>query len=358
MLSRFLVLLLLSILCLSESAMAQKIVYVRAAGNDASDGSTETSANRTIQGALQDAVAGDILDVGPGTFEGATIPFAVTMKGANSGAELARWTAPTLMKSPFVLSKGDVPIEVTFDGITFGQITPVTGKSPNAIVSISNCVFNASKPLTTEGLEWSELVVVGCVFNAKVKDVAAVSDRAVVASGVSVAYLAESYYKDYTKTAVSMQGVLRMAKLQYNEFTNCNSSGAQDCAAIRFDLDNQEPEVEIHKNLISNCKHGIQTSGDVAGKSVSVQFNTFISIPTSFAAIAHKGTGPLNATCNAIQLPKTDRPLERDAMQQAFSKLFIGEIDAFPLNDKAEDVDGSAVGFEPRKDQECSFTKQ
>lgn len=338
-------------------ASAQKIIFVRAGGNDASDGSSESLANKTIQGALQDAVLGDIIDVGAGTFDGAMIPFSITIKGANSGAEMSHWAAPTLMKSPFTLAASETPVEATFDGITFGQITPVTGKSPNAIVSVSNCVFNVSKPLTTEDTDWSELVVVGCVFKAKVKDVSAVAEHAVIADRVSVAYLAETLYSDYTKSAVHLKGVTRLAKLQYNEFTNCNSSGAANNGAVVFDLDGQDTEVEIQKNLMTNCRNGIQTSGNVAGKMISVQYNKFVGIPTSFTAIAHTGTGPLNATCNAIQLPPTEPKPERSVLQETFTKLFVGQIDAFPLNDGAEDAETNAVGFEP-KDNSCTFTKR
>lgn len=345
----------LAFLCLCELSSAQKIVYVRASGNDASDGSSESQANQTIAGAVADAVSGDILDVGPGTFNGSMIPYSLTIKGANSGAALDRWSDPTIIRSPFVLATGESPVEVTFDGVTFGQIIPVTGKSPNAIVSLANCMFNASKAVSTADLEWSEIVVVGCMFKGKMKD-AATAESALNVAGVSVAYIAESYYSGYSKEAISISAVSRLLKLQYNEFTDCNSSGASNKAAIMYDIAGQDVEAEIQKNLIANCKHGIQTSGTVTGRTVSVQYNKFVRIPTLYAAITHVGSGSLNASCNAIELPKIDPPLSESAKRDQFSKLFIGQIEAFPLNDKAEDVDGAAVGFEPNK-SDCSFSK-
>jgi hypothetical protein len=341
---------------LAIPAQAQKIIYVRANGNDAASGLSESSANATIEGAVKHAEAGDIVEIGPGAFEGATIPFSLTLKGANSGADITRWTEPTMMKSTLKLAGSDNPIELTCDGITFGQIVPVAGKSSNAIVSLANCMFNVSKTISTEGLDWSELVVVGCLFKGKIKDVSTVADRALNVQGVSVAYLAESYYNGYAQEAIHIDGVTRLLKLQYNEFTDCNSSGAANRAAIMFSLAGQDAEVEIQKNLITNCKHGIQTSGNVAGKLISVQYNKFVRIPTQYTAITHIGTGPLNATCNAIELPKTDAKPDKGALRDAFVRLFNGQIDAFPLNDNAEDVDGSAVGFEPDK-AHCTFTK-
>ena len=63
----------------------QNTIYVRANGNDANNGATEATANLTIAGALADAQAGDIIDIGAGDFAGATVGYNVTFRGANAG---------------------------------------------------------------------------------------------------------------------------------------------------------------------------------------------------------------------------------------------------------------------------------
>jgi hypothetical protein len=352
---RFVVLLGLFIL-VSTTAHAQKIVYVRMQGNDASDGLSESAANGTIEGALVDAEPGDIVDVGPGLFEGADVRFSVSIRGANSGADITRWGEPTVIKSPLTLGAGENPVELSCDGVTFRQTVPVNGKSPNAVVSLSNCMFNASKTLSTEGLQWGELVVIGCVFKATMKDVSLVTERALNVNGLSVAYLAESSYLGYSKEAIRIASIDRLLKVQYNEITDCNTSATSGSAGLVADLSGLDNEVEIQKNLITNCKNGIQISGNVSGRPISVQFNKIVRIPTGFQAIIHTGTGQLQATCNAVVLPETELKKDRAAQIDAYSKLFSGPIDVFPLNDKAEDEDGSAIGFEPNPKQ-CTFTK-
>lgn len=110
-------------------AMADTI-YVRSGGNDANDGSTELLAKATIQAGINAADAGDVVDIGPGTFtEDVTINDAITVRGTSA--------ASTIIVGPIGVGVSAHTVNITAAGAELRDVT-VTRAGNNTTDWVTN----------------------------------------------------------------------------------------------------------------------------------------------------------------------------------------------------------------------------
>ncbi|MFN4985378.1 MAG: beta strand repeat-containing protein, partial [Ignavibacteria bacterium] len=339
----------------SATALAQQnTIYVRANGNDANNGATEATANLTIAGALADAQAGDVIDIGAGDFAGATVGYNVTLRGANAGMAIANWGAATNITSTVTL--GAPALEVYVEGVSFGAIAPMGGASADALVTLSMCRFTESNALTTAGLDWYELTVVGCAFDGNADNVGPNAASAITASGLDVFFVTESSFDDYAGPGVEVTGSQATVKVTYNNFTNCNTGGATSTGAVALNVSSFTGATRVNKNLFTTCSNGVTTSGALSGKDVTVQYNRFVGTPNGSFAIRNNGTGLLSASCNNYGTDAGNYVQGGGGANDIFvvvGSLLSGSIEAGPFNQIGTDTGGDLPGFEPDGDQQC-----
>ncbi|MBU3742677.1 MAG: hypothetical protein FGM24_10395, partial [Candidatus Kapabacteria bacterium] len=155
---------LLSML-VATSLYAQTTYYVRDGGDDAADGLTPGTALATIQAAVNLAnMPGDVVDVGPGNFDGAALNYDATIFGANAYTPWDQWGPETRITSSFIIGGFAT---VVLEGLTFDANMSPLGYNyyygyPNRL-TISNCLFDES--YTTDIYNINEVVVAGNRFN-------------------------------------------------------------------------------------------------------------------------------------------------------------------------------------------------
>jgi hypothetical protein len=341
--------------------LGQTTLFVRASGNDSNDGTSESTAKRTIAAAVAAANSEDIIDVGEGTFAGATISKSLLLQGANANNALERWSAPTIVNSPLMLSDGAPGVVVTIVGLQFGAVVPIGGRCPNANVTMYNCKFVGSKPLVTSQSGWAELFLTASTFEAKVdatKTGPAAATTALVLGDVGVTVVRENTFRDFTKSAIDVSGTGQILRLSYNEFANCNATKDQLHAAIRIDASGLEQEVTIENSLFTSCATSVSMSGTIAGKTIGVQRNSFRQTPAGSAAIRNLSPTSLDATCNAFNVPhkQKDKPLDAKLISESVRRLLSGAVAFIPTNLDATDTNGDSIGFEPDKERGCAAT--
>ena len=346
-------------LCLAPfTVMSQTVIYVRSNGADASDGTSESTAKKSIQAAVSAAQAGDIIDVGPGTFAGATIDRAVVLQGANANYDIAKWDTSTVISSTLKLTSSAAGAAVTLVGLQFGPIVPLAGSAENANLTIYNCKFLGSQPINTKGTKWGELFLTASIFDALLPGAKSGSQgapTALIGGDVGVAVIRENAFRNYSKSAIDIAGVGQVVRVSYNEFLGCNASKDNDHAAVRIDASAIEQEVTVENSLFTSCATSVSISGTIAGKAVVVQRNSFRQTPTGGIAVRNSAPSILNASCNAFNVPtkEKEKPLEKDAIAASIKKLVSGAVQLSPTNLDASDVDGSAIGYEPEKSAVC-----
>lgn len=350
---------LLFALCLAPySILAQNTLYVRTSGSDAADGTSEGKAKKTLQAAVKAASGGDIIDIGPGTFDGASIDRPIVLQGANANYEIARWDAPTVIGSTITLTPSASGGAITLVGLQFGAITPLAGTCENANITIYNCKFVASRPISTAGTNWAELFLTASIFDGKAEGpkATAVSTPAVIGGDVAVMVIRENMFRNYGKSAVDIAGKGQVVRISYNEFASCNSTADQASAAVKIDASLIEQEVTLEKSLFTSCAVSVSVSGTLTGKTVAVQNNSFRATPKSVPAIRNTSATPLNATCNAFNVPTKDKdkPLAAEVIARSLRQLVTGPVTISPTNLDARDVDGDAIGYEPDKAAACA----
>jgi len=339
----------IALLVVSSTAFAETI-YVRTTGNDVTGAGTELLPYLTIQKAVDMAAAnGDIIDVGPGSgFLGATnVDFNLEIRGANYGVSLADWTGnPTIITGGFGLSGNGRSI--TIDGVVFrddntNDNAPVYGTSTNASVVITNCKFEEAIPITTAS--WGELVINASSFDGVVNDVTGTSTGAIVANAVTTLDVRENTFNDYTGTVIELIGANETINILYNEFTANTVNGDTAKAIITLAGGSVTGDVVVTNNLFTTNENGIVISGAIAGKSISINYNKFVSnAATTYRAIRHAGTGMLAASCNAYNT----------ADASVILGLVNGPIEAGPYNSVGTDDNGADIGFEPTAAQQCA----
>lgn len=350
---------LLFALCLAPySILAQSTLYVRAGGNDASDGSTEGQAKKTLKAAIKAAQSGDIIDVGPGTFDGASIDRAVVIQGANASYALGQWDVPTVIGSTLNLMPSASGGAITLVGLQFGSITPLAGACQNANITIYNCKFIASRPIATAGTDWAELFLTASLFEGKADGpkASSVTTPAVSGGDVAVMVIRENMFRNYGKSALDIAGKGQIVRISYNEFASCNTSADPASAAVKFDASGIEQEITVEKSLFTSCAGSVSVSGTLTGKTIAVQNNCFRETLKNIPAIRNASETPLNATCNAFNVPTKDKekPLSADVIRTSILKLVSGQVTISPTNLDARDVDGDAIGYEPDKTAACA----
>ena len=244
---------LLAVLLLlgSHALSAQTTYYVRANGNDANDGLTEATAKLTIggvDGAATPAVNGDIIDVGAGTFAGATFTESFIIQGAQANAPQTGWPADgaehTVINSAITLNAANLTLTVS--GVRFYNETPFApvnngATTPtDAIVTLTNCRFDNCNAITTTA--WSELVVMQSAFVN--------GNTGITATGLDVLQVEETTFTTFTGTAIDVSGATGSAFIRYNEFTTINSGNTASNAAVKLDVASLTGEVEVHKNIL------------------------------------------------------------------------------------------------------------
>jgi hypothetical protein len=351
---------LFSVIVLVPSALfGQNTLFVRSTGNDANDGTSESSAKKTIAAAIASAQSGDVVDVGVGSFAGATVNKSLVIQGANANNALELWGQPTVMTSTLTLDRSAAGMVVTFIGLQFGPITPISGECPNANVTVYNCKFLGSKSFTTTRSGWAELFLTASVFEAKAegsKPGSQAASSAITGGDVGVMVVRENTFRDYTKSALDVSGTGQIVRLSYNEFTNCNTSKDPSQGAIRVDATSIEQELTIENSLFTGCATSVVTSGALTGKTVTLQRNSFRQTPSPLPAIKNLSANTLDATCNAFNVPtkEKDKTVSVDVIAASIEKLLSGPVTVSPTNLDGTDADGNAIGFEPEKGAVCS----
>ncbi|MFM8771203.1 MAG: hypothetical protein ACKOE4_04175 [Candidatus Kapaibacterium sp.] len=347
-------------LCLAPfTLMSQTVIYVRSNGVDGNDGASESTAKKSIQAAVSGAQAGDIIDIGPGTFAGATIDRAVVLQGANANYDIAKWDTSTVISSTLKLSASASNAAVTLVGLQFGPIVPLAGTAENANITIYNCKFLGSQPINTKGTKWGELFLTASIFDALVpgaKPGSQGAPTALIGGDVGISVIRENAFRNYAKSAIDVSGAGQVVRISYNEFSGCNASKDNDQAAVRIEASGIEQEVTIENSLFSSCFTSISMSGSIAGKSVVVQRNNFRQTPSGSIAIRNAAPSQLNASCNAFNVPTKDKekPLDQAVIAASIKKLVTGSVQVSPTNLDGTDADGAAIGYEPEKSSVCA----
>lgn len=347
------------LLMFSVTSWAQGTVYVRATGNDANNGQSETAAKKTLQSAVAAAQAGDIIDVGPGSFAGATLDKGLVIQGSNANYDISRWDAPTVITSTVTLGQAAAGASVTLVGLQFGQITPLAGTAENANITVYNCKMLGSKPIVTTGTKWAELFLTASVLDGKVegaKPGAPTATTAVVTGDVGVAVIRENVLRNYSKSAIDVAGTGQIVRVSYNEFTSCNSSADAAHAAVRINASGIQEEILVENSLFTSCATSVSVTGTISGKTVAVQRNSFRLTPASVVAIKSSAPTALDATCNAFNVPtkEKDQPLSQEIIKASVIKLTTGNVTVSPTIDDGTDADGDAIGYEPVKGKACA----
>lgn len=359
---------LLMVLMCSIGALAQATQYVRIGGSDANDGMSESTAKRTILGAVSAAQSGDIIDVGPGAFAGGKLDKGVVIQGANANYDIARWDASTIITSTIDLGSIGTNAAITLVGLEFGAITPLAGKAVNANITIYNCKFLGSKPIVSTGSYWGELFVTASVLDGQPESVrvgktkaSALKLSAMVASAleggdVGVLIFRENRVRNYAKSAIDVSGACQVIRLSYNEFTNCNASGDSIHAAVRIDVSDIGQEVTVENSLFTGCVTAVTTRGEVGNKPVVVRRNNFRQTPEKSPVLKTAPSTAISAPCNAfnVQYKDGDKPLDADVIEKAIMKLVRGPVTVTTPNLTGTDAGGDAIGFELDKSAECS----
>lgn len=340
---------------------AQNLIYVRSGGNDANDGKGESTAKKTIAGALAVAYSEDVIDIGPGSFAGAPLTKGVVLQGANSSNALELWKEPTIITSTLQCNPQAVGSIITIVGLQFENIVPIGGRCENANITIYNCKFIGSKPIATSGSQWAEFFLTASSFDGKTpnaKPGTPLAASALSTGDVGIVVVRENTFKNYGKAAISASGAGQIVRLSYNEFTNCNATADIASGAIRVDASLVQQEVTIEHSLFTSCPTAVFMSGTLSsdGKTVTVQRNSFRQTPAGSVAIRNLSSQQLNATCNAFNVPTTDgkQPREDAAIAASITKLTAGPVTTKPTNLDATDVDGESIGYEPHKERGCS----
>jgi hypothetical protein len=355
------ILILLAVWFAPFTLLAQNTLYVRSGGADSQDGKSESSAKKTLQAAITAAENGDIIDVGPGSFAGATINKGVVIQGANANYDIAKWDVPTVITSTLTMAASASSPIVTLVGLQFGPIVPLAGTCENANITIYNCKFIGAKPISASGAKWAELFVTASVFDAKAegaKPGTAASVSALTGGDVGIMVVRENSFKNYTKAALDVAGSMQIFRASYNEFSNCNASADPQQGAVRCDASKIEQEVTIENSLFTGCAPSVVVSGTIAGKTVAVKRNSFRQTPANAVAVKNLAPTALDATCNAFNVPTKDKdkPLDMDVIAASIRKLVTGSVTISPTNLNTSDADGDAIGFEPEKDAACATT--
>jgi len=341
--------------------LSQVTIFVRTSGSDSNDGTSESTAKRTIAAAVASANSEDIIDVGEGTFAGASINKSLLLQGANANNALERWSTPTVLSSPLILNESTPGVVITFVGLQFGAVVPVGGRCPNANVTIYNCKFIGSKPLATTQTGWAELFLTASTFEAKAdgtKPGSATAHTALVLGDVGVTVVRENTFKDFSMSAIDCLGSGQILRIGYNEFTNINLSKEPTHAAIRIDASGFDQEVTVENSLFTSCATSVSVSGTISGKTVSVQRNSFRKTPVGSVAIRNLAPTALDATCNAfnVQQREREKPLDPKQVTASVRKLLTGAVTFSPTNLDATDSNGESIGFEPDNQKGCDAT--
>ncbi len=310
-----------------------------------------------MQAAVKAAQSGDIIDVGPGSFAGAKLDKGLVIQGANATYDIARWDVPTIITSPLNFTSSASGAILTIVGLQFGEVSPISGSAPGANITIYNCKFFGSKPIVTTGLQWAELYVTASIFEARpVGSKTATAATAISGGDVGVAVIRENVFRGFIRSAIDCAGPGQIIRVSYNEFTGCNASADPSQAAVRIDASKIEQEITVEKSLFIACAGSVAIAGNIAGKTAAVQYNSFRETPRSSVAIRNTSPEPLTATCNAFNVPTTDRekPLAADAIAKSIRQLVRGPVMFSPANLDARDVHTDAIGYEPDAAAACA----
>ncbi len=350
--------------------LAQNTIYVRTGGNDANTGASESVAKKTIIAAVAAAEAGDIIDVGPGSFAGGMLSKGVVLQGANASYDIARWDASTIITSTIDLGSVGAGAVVTLVGLEFGAITPLAGKAENANITIYNCKFLGSKPIVTTGSSWAELFFTASILDGQPEPIKAESQKApsttatkpamspsaLVGGDIGIIVFRENKVRNYAKSAIDISGTGQIVRVSYNEFTKCNASADTVHAAVRIDVSGIDQEVTVENSLFTDCATSVATAGSFGQKQVVVRRNNFRLTPEKSAVLRNVSSTTLNAPCNAFHVPtkQGESPLAADVIEKAIIKLVRGPISVPTPNLAGNDADGDAIGFEPENSTNCS----
>ncbi|MBU3742516.1 MAG: hypothetical protein FGM24_09575, partial [Candidatus Kapabacteria bacterium] len=350
------VLMSLLTLLVATSMYAQTTIYVRAGGNDANDGLSAANPKATIQSAVDAAVDGDYIDVGPGAFYAAVIDVSVTIMGANALDPMDNWVgAPTRTRSPFFVGADN--LTVVLSGMT--QSAPETGFrfvevwNSAATVTLTNCKINGGQAITTAGQNWTALNVNECTFTGGGSGANAItigtSANALYPPGLSVS---ASTFSNYSSSAISIGGNSAGATISNCEFSNNNTGASATQAAIALTLANVGGDISIKENLFgvgASANRGMVYVDGSSAYSVTINRNRFGQRAGTQPYLARGGTatGFIDASCNYFGTGAAS------ATAAEIRDNVVGKFIAAPYNSGGADSDGGLIGFVPYEAEAC-----
>ncbi|MEY3385471.1 MAG: hypothetical protein RIR53_282, partial [Bacteroidota bacterium] len=330
------------ILLAAMSLSAQTTWYVRANGAAGNTGLAANNAFREIADitALAD---GDVIDIGAGTFAGANIAVSVTISGSNAG--FAGFTQAATNLGQITLTGNDKTL--TIEGVRWsGGVVPVSVTGTEAIVTISNSKFDEAGAITATAANWNELLISASSFDGDIDGGVAPIANAIVATGLDILSVTENTIRDYTQTAVIVNGANASVTIKNNDFIGNNSSGGANLAAVSYEGSTAAGAVaDILNNRFDANKNGLVSSGTLTSLMVA-RYNMFSNTVVGFHAIKRlTGTGALVASCNAYGT---------SAAASTVRGLIDGSITALPYNFAGTDQFPATVGFDPVVAEQCA----
>ncbi len=353
-----------------EVVVYDNTIFVAATGDDTNTGSA-TSPLKTIQKAVDVAVATNTIEVAAGTYnEQVIVNKSLTILGPNATISPntgTRVAEAILVNSAngraFSIFSGNT--DVVISGFKFDGGSPIHDgndtNNPNTsdVTFSKNLVVNANQIYAGTSTSWADCLITDNKFediNATATSNAMQVSHTLTTTITDNTFINVNYAAmaiDVTPTvtisgntidgtgfqAIQLAGAVGNATIENNKINDANRvAQAADRGAIRLYGSNFTGVVTISNNEITGGYNGIvvRNGENIIGKNISISENSITSL-TSGKAIFHGGTGSLNATCNWFG---TSDPVIINAQ-------ISGDVTFLPFGTNGTDDDLATLGFQP-----------
>lgn len=345
-------------------------IYVATTGDDNNTGSA-ASPLRTIQKAIDVAVATNTIEVTAGTYnEQVIVNKSLTILGPNAaispntGNRVAEAVlANSATGRAFSIYSGNT--DVVISGFKFEGGSPIHDgndtNNPNTsdVTFSKNLVVNANQIYAGTSTSWADCIITDNKFediNATANSNAMQVSHTLTTTITDNTFININYAAiaiDVTPTvtisgntidgtgfqAIQLAGAVGDATVENNKINDANRvAQAADRGAIRLYGSSFTGVVTISNNEITGGYNGIvvRNGENITGKNITISENSITSL-TSGKAIFHGGTGTLNTTCNWFG---TSDPL-------TISTQISGDVTFLPFGTNGTDDDLATLGFQP-----------
>lgn len=280
----------------------------------------------TIQEAITAAVAGDTIEVGPGTYsESPVIDKSLTLRGPNHGnSPNSGVRVPEAVVTGSLGFSSEISAAIVVEGFQFTGGTPladwgVSGTAHHEIVFQKNLVDGGSAQLsiftnsttnTTTALVddnrflgmAENAMQLGGIGTIEATITNNVIDGTVYAGintdGLSNSIISGNIISNTTQQGIQVAGVASNVTVSGNTITNANISDGADRGAIRIYGSSFTGPVNFTGNVINggNTAFAVRNGENISGKDI--QFTENIMTGVNGPYLYHGGTGTLDATAN------------------------------------------------------------